>query len=246
MISRLRSIWIWGASACLILLWTPVVTAVWLFDRDPCRRRTGRTFRRLGPLLGMINPWRIRVSGRENVTPGQVYAVVSNHQSLADIPVISHLVNDSKWLSKAELFRVPIVGWMMRMAGDISVERTDRRKGAQAMLKCARYLRQGCPVVFFPEGTRSRDGSIGPFNEGPFQLAIRERVPILPLLVDGSGAALPRNTWVFGGTQDIRLRALAPVAVDGWDLRQVAALRDSVRQKMVDELARLRSGDGPR
>ena len=110
--------------------------------------------------------------------PAQVYVIVSNHQSLADIPVITHLKLDTKWLAKAELFRVPVFGWMLRMAGDVPVERGDTRKAAKAMLQCARYLRQRCSVVFFPEGTRSRDGAVLPFNEGPFQLAIREQAPV--------------------------------------------------------------------
>jgi len=240
MIRRLRAVWIWVASATVIISWVPLLTLAWLLDRDPCKRRTGRLFRSLGPILGWINPWRIHISGAINKKPGQVYVVVSNHQSLADIPLISHLVNDSKWLGKAELFRMPVIGWMMRMAGDIPVDRSDRRKGAQAMLRCARYLRQGVSIVFFPEGTRSKDGAIQAFNDGPFQLAIRERVPILPLLVEGSGAALPKNTWVFGPAQDIYVRALEPVPVDGRDVRQTAGLREEVRQKMMDELNRLR------
>src|ERR1039458_10831654 len=79
--------------------------------------------------------------------------IVSNHQSLADIPVISHLKLDTKWLAKAELFRLPFLGWMLRMAGDVPIERSDRRKAATALLQCARYLRQRCSVVLFPEGT---------------------------------------------------------------------------------------------
>jgi 1-acyl-sn-glycerol-3-phosphate acyltransferase len=71
-------------------------------------------------------------------------------------------------------------------------------------------------------------------------LAIREQVPILPLVVDGSGAALPRNSFTFGKTQDIYLRILEAVSVEGWDISQVSALRDAVRQKIVDELDRLR------
>jgi 1-acyl-sn-glycerol-3-phosphate acyltransferase len=189
-----------------------------------------------------VNPWRIQISGRENLDPSQVYVIVSNHQSLADIPVISHLELDTKWLAKAELFRLPIIGWMLRMAGDIPVERSDSRKAARAILKCARYLRDHCSVVFFPEGTRSRDGQVLPFNEGPFQLAIREHIPILPLVVEGSGAALPKNSWVFGGLQRIYLRILKPVSADGWEIGQGAALRDEVRQRIIDELCRMRAG----
>ncbi len=190
--------------------------------------------------LARVNPWRIHISGGENLDANQVYVVVSNHQSLADIPVISHLKLDTKWLAKAELFRLPFVGWMLRMAGDVPIDRSDRRKGAQAMLRCARYLRQRCSVVFFPEGTRSPDRHVLPFNLGPFQLAIREQISILPLVVEGSGAALPPHSWMFGKTQDVHLRILEAVSVDGWNIKQALALRDEVRQRIVDELDRLR------
>jgi 1-acyl-sn-glycerol-3-phosphate acyltransferase len=240
MVRFFRSIWIWFASAMLILFWTPLLAAIYLFDRRPLRLRTARWFRRLGRLLAAINPWRLQISGMENLRADGVYVIVSNHQSLADIPVISHLRLDTKWLAKAELFRLPIVGWMLRMAGDVPVERTDRRKGAMAMLQCARYLRKGCSIVFFPEGTRSPDGNVLPFNDGPFQLAIREQTPVLPLVVEGSGAALPKNSWMFEGTHDIQLRILPAVPVAGWDVKRSGELRDIVRQKMVDELTRLR------
>ena len=236
-----RSLWIWTASATLILLWLPLLTFIWIFDRDRRRLRTARWFRRLGRLLAIVNPWHIVISGQENIVPGQVYVIVSNHQSLADIPVISNLKLDTKWLGKAEIFRVPVLGWMARMAGDVPVARGDRTNAARALLKCARYLRQGCSVVFFPEGTRSLNGEVLPFNEGPFQLAIREQVPVLPLVVEGSGNALPRNSWLFGGTQDVYLRVMEPVSVEGWDVKQSAAVRDAVRQRIVDQLARVRS-----
>src|ERR1017187_7518268 len=240
MIPLLRTTWIWTASAILILLWTPMLGVVRLFDHEPRRLRTGRWFRKLGRVLAGVNPWRIHISGGENLNANQVYVIVSNHQSLADIPLISHLKLDTKWLAKAELFRLPLLGWMLRMAGDVPIDRSDRRKGAKAILQCARYLRRRCSGVFFPEGTRSPDGRVLPFNVGPFQLAIREQVPILPLVVEGSGTALPRNSWMFGGTQDIHLRILEAVSVDGWNIKQVSELRDAVRQRIVDELDRLR------
>ena len=236
----LRSAWIWTATSVLILLWVPLLGAIRLFDRVPPHLRTGRWFRRLGRAIAAVNPWRIHISGGENLNTNQVYVIVSNHQSMADIPVLSHLKLDTKWLGKAELFRLPLLGWMMRMAGDVPIDRSDRRKGATAMLQCARYLRQRCSVVFFPEGTRTPDGQVLPFHQGPFQLAIREQVPILPLVVEGSRAALPKDSWTFGETRDIQLRILDPFPVDGWNIQQVPALRDAVRQKIVDELDRLR------
>jgi 1-acyl-sn-glycerol-3-phosphate acyltransferase len=228
-----------------MVLWVPLLGAIRLFDTEPRRLRTGRWFRRLGRALARVNPWRIHISGGENIQANQVYVIVSNHQSFADIPVLSHLKLDTKWLGKVELFRLPVFGWMCRMAGDVPIQRLDRRKGAIAMLQCARYLRQGCSVVFFPEGTRSPDGQVLPFSEGPFQLAIREQIPILPLVVEGSGSALPRNSWIFGATQDIHLQILEAVSVEGWNIKQVPALRDAVRQRIVDELDRLRGTAPP-
>ena len=237
----LRSIWIWAASALLILLWTPLLFVVWLSDRDPRRVRTGRWFRRLGRVFAKLNPWRIRITGLENLQADAVYVIVSNHQSLADIPVISHLRIDTKWLAKAELFRLPIVGWMLRMARDIPVERSDRGKSARALMQCAQWLRRRCSVVFFPEGRRSPDGQVLPFAEGPFKLAIREEVPILPLVVEGSGNALPKHSWLFGPRQDIHLQVLPAVSVAGLDPSQSESLRDTVRQRIVDQLSHLRS-----
>jgi 1-acyl-sn-glycerol-3-phosphate acyltransferase len=243
MLRYVRSLWIWVASAALVVLWVPVLGVIRIFDKEPYLR-TAQWFRRLGRLLSRAGAWKLRISGRENIRAGQVYVIVSNHQSLADIPLLSHLRLDTKWLAKVELFRVPLVGWMMRMAGDVPVDRSAPRQGARAMLRCAKHLRQGCSVVFFPEGGRSLDGDVQAFNEGAFQLAIREQVPILPLVVEGTGKALPSQTWLWSDRRDIQLRVLEPVPVEGLGVKEGAALRDSVRQLIVGELQRLRSLSG--
>jgi 1-acyl-sn-glycerol-3-phosphate acyltransferase len=236
----LRSLWIWTAGGLLIAAWTGIVAFVRVFDRDPLRVKTARMFRRLGPAIAKVNPWKLHIAGVDRFDRSRVYVVVSNHQSLADIPLVAHIRFDAKWLAKAELFRIPFVGWMMSMSADVPVIRSDRRKAAHALLQCARYLRQGCSIVFFPEGTRSLDGEVLPFNDGPFQLAIREGVPVLPVVLDGSRHALPRNSWMFGNDLDIHLRVLDPVPVHGFNVKEAAVLRDKVRQKMIDELHRIR------
>ena len=241
MFLAIRSIYIWSASTMLVLMWLPLMGIVRLFDRDPRRIRTARWLRRLGRLFTKVNPWRIHIAGLEHFDPAQTYVVVSNHQSLADIPILCHIRIDAKWMAKVELFRLSIVGTLLRLAGDIPVDRTDMRKAARSLLECARHLRQGCSIVFFPEGTRSLDGQVLPFNDGPFQLAIREQKPILPLVVEGSHSALPRHTWIFSKAQDIQLRVLEPVLCTGFNTKQTAELRDLVRQRIIDELSRLRA-----
>ena len=90
---------------------------------------------------------------------------------------------------------MPVLGWLMRSAGDIPVERGDRRNSARALLECARVLRQGCSVVFFPEGTRSPDGRLLLFKKGPFHLAKEAGVPVIPVTILGTGECWPKGTW---------------------------------------------------
>jgi len=187
------------------------------------------------------NPtWRVHISGPLIADPRRPYVVVSNHQSFADIPIISNLPWEMKWMAKMELFKLPVVGWMLRMAGDIPVNRQSGRSGAQALLKVKEYLQQKCSVFIFPEGTRSPDGRIGPFNDGAFHIAVREQVAILPIVVEGSRYCLPKRSWRFGPAQDIFLHLLPAIETTGLTPEEVPALRDSVRTLMLTEVARLR------
>ena len=237
----LRTLYIWTGASTLILIFAVIMRIVSWRERDPNRMETARWFRRLGRAITKIYPWRIEISGMENVEAGKAYVIVSNHQSFADIPLISCVPIDAKWIGKASLFRIPIAGWMMHASGDIPVERDDTRKAAQAFLKGARTLRNGISVMMFPEGTRSRDGQLLRFNDGPFRLAIREKAPILPLLVEGSGAVLPRNTVVFTSHKRVILRVLPPISVDGLGAPATEELSNRVRGLMQAELDRLRA-----
>jgi len=239
--NAVKSACIWGAIGVCVVAWLPLLALVRLFDRDPVRHRTGGWFRRLGVAVTRVNPlWRLRLSAESMPAPRTAFVVVSNHQSLADIPLISHLPWEMKWVAKRELFGTPFVGWMMRMAGDIPVDRADRRSGARALLQAARYLERQCPVMFFPEGTRTRDGRVGPFNDGAFHLALRAGVPVLPVAVDGSRDCLPRRSWKFGARREILLRVLPPILPEGHGRGGAAALRDEARRAIIRQLAQWR------
>lgn len=238
MTSTIRSLWVWCAVAGLIVAWLPLLAAIRLFDRDPVRYRTGRWFRRLGVAMTKVNPsWRVHRDGETIGDPRRPYVVVSNHQSLADIPIISHLPWEMKWIGKVELFSLPLVGWMMKLAGDIPVNRSDRRSGARMLLAAGRCLQLRCSVMFFPEGTRSPDGRVWKFNEGAFHLAIRAGVPVLPVAIEGTRDCLPKRSWKFGPPQEILLRVLPPVETAGLTPGEAGALRDRVRGLIVDQIA---------
>lgn len=234
----LRSLWMWFVSISLILLWLPLLSVVYLFDRNPVRFRTGRWFRRLGVSMVKANPgWRVHVTGKDHVDFNRAYVVVSNHQSMVDIPLLCLLPWEMKWVAKIELFRVPIVGWMMKMAGDIPVDR-QRRGGTQALLRARTYLTQNCPVMIFPEGTRSPDGVLRPFTDGAFRLAIKAHVPVLPVAIDGSFTCLQKQSWKFGEPQDIFIKILPSIDTAGMKVEHTAALRDTAWRLVDANLAK--------
>ena len=243
MLHTLRSLWAWFAIGGLVVAGLPLVALVRLFDRDPARYATGRMFRRVGAAMTRVNPaWRVRVEGAFPADPRRPYVVVSNHQSNADIPVISRLPWEMKWVGKAELFRIPIAGWMMRLAGDLAVDRGEGRSRAAVLVKARDVLARRCSVMFFPEGTRSKDGRVLPFTDGAFRLAIKAGVPVLPLAVEGTMGALPKHDWRFG-TADIRLAVLPPVSTDGLTAADTVALRERVRALIADRVATWRGTD---
>ncbi|MCC7438318.1 MAG: 1-acyl-sn-glycerol-3-phosphate acyltransferase [Armatimonadetes bacterium] len=234
----LKSIWIWLSSVALLTLWLIPVGVARLFDRDPARYRTGRVLRRLAPILVAINPmWKLRIEGEFVTDPRRPYMVVSNHQSFADIPFITTVPWEMKWFAKAELFNIPVLGWLMRLAGDIPVDRHDRRRAAQALIHAARFLRDRCSVIIFPEGTRSLDGRVGGFSDGAFLLAVREGLPILPIAIDGSGDCLPKNTWIFGQPRTVQVAVLPAIPTAGLTSNDVGALRDGIRQQIIAQIA---------
>jgi 1-acyl-sn-glycerol-3-phosphate acyltransferase len=234
----------WAAIVTIVLLALPTVALVRLFDRDPARYRAGRVFRVMGSWAARINPaWRVTITGTPPADLAhpvrgtrRPYVVVSNHQSNADIPLVSMLPWEMKWVAKQELFDLPVFGWLMRLAGDIPVDRRDPESRAAVLLRAGRVLERRCSVMFFAEGTRSRDGRLKAFQDGAFRLAIQTGVPVLPLAVDGTKDALPTLGWQFDAA-DVRLHVFEPIETAGLGEADVPALREQVRATIRDRIA---------
>ncbi|NBB77745.1 MAG: 1-acylglycerol-3-phosphate O-acyltransferase [Bacteroidetes bacterium] len=238
----MRSVLIWAAIVVLILTWLPLLAIRRIFDRDPGRYATGRLFRKLGVAISRVNPnWHITIRGADDVNDRNPYIVVSNHVSNADIPLISNLPWEMKWIAKKELFDTPIIGWMMTMAGDIPVARGQLRQRVSVFKKSRYYLSRNISVMFFPEGTRSRSGKMNRFNTGAFDLAIREGLPILPLVIDGTRDCLPKKSWVFSHRAEVRLEVLQPITTNGYKKSESKELTQHVRSVMLRKLAEMRN-----
>jgi 1-acyl-sn-glycerol-3-phosphate acyltransferase len=236
--TTLWSAWSWFVFATCLLLWLPMMAVVWLVTApfDPARYWTGYLFRKLTVVHQRLTPmWTFRVGGTMPDDPRNPYVVVSNHESFVDILLISHLPWEMKWLSKKEMFRIPVGGWEMRMARDIELDRGDPASAAAAMAACRDRLEHRVSVMIFPEGTRAAEGDLLPFKDGAFRLAIEAGVPILPLAVHGTATALRKHDWRYGrATAEVRV--LEPVPTDGLTLDDVEQLKATVRERIVAEL----------
>jgi 1-acyl-sn-glycerol-3-phosphate acyltransferase len=228
---RVASAAIWAAYGVLVVTWTAWLAVVFVVTAplDPGRYTVGRWFRRAAVLAVTINPyWRFRTSGVRLRDPRRPYIAVANHESFADIFLISHLPWEMKWLSKEAIFKIPFMGWMMRMAGDIPVRRGERRSRAEALDQCRDRLRKRVSVMILPEGTRSAAGELLPFHDGAFRLAIEMGVPILPMAVAGTRHAMPKGSLQFSRAV-AEVRVLEPIETTGLSASDVPALRERVR-----------------
>jgi len=137
---------------------------------------------------------RLAVSGSESVPAHGPVIYMGNHQGNFDIMSLTLAIPRLfAWVAKEELFKVPLFGAAMRRAGYIPLDRSDGRKALKSMKQAAARIASGTSVVIFPEGTRTKDGSLLPFKRGAFMLAVKAGVPIVPFTINGSRAINPRN-----------------------------------------------------
>jgi 1-acyl-sn-glycerol-3-phosphate acyltransferase len=233
MLGTVLNWWAWTETVLTVILGTPVVAVVFLFTApfDTGRYAAGRMFRRVGVTAMRLNGlWHFRVRGHL-ADPRRPYVVVANHESYADVFLISCFPWEMKWLSKDTMFKIPCMGWMMQMAGDIKLVRGDRDSTINAIAQCRDRLAKRVSVMIFPEGTRSRTPEMLPFKDGAFRLAIECQAPVLPIAVAGTRNAMAKGTFRF-----LRARAVAqmlePIDTTGMTLDDIGRLKQMARERI--------------
>jgi len=187
-----------------------------------------------GSLYIWCNPiWRCRVAGRERLPWRGAAVIVANHASLLDILVLFELFRPFKWVSKAELGRVPFVGWMLRLNDYVLVRRGDRESIRQMMSESRAHIAAGSPLLLFPEGTRTYDGKLQAFKEGGFKLAAELGVPVFPVAVRGTFETMKKTGLGFG-RMDCRIQVLQPL--DPTRYLTAGELRDAARTAIAGAL----------
>jgi len=141
---------------------------------------------------------RVTVKGLSNLKPSRSYIYMANHMSNFDIPVLqAYLPVQFRWLAKAELYKIPIFGYAMKRAGYISIDRSDRKSAIESLNKAVKIIRDSVSVIIFPEGTRSRTNNVQPFKKGGFFLAVDSGVPIIPIIIHGTGRIMPKKQMLI-------------------------------------------------
>ncbi|NUP11401.1 MAG: 1-acyl-sn-glycerol-3-phosphate acyltransferase [Polyangiaceae bacterium] len=182
----------------------------------------------------------VTVVGRERAPIGQPAIYVSNHESMVDILAIFSARLPALWVSKVENFYTPVLGWNMYLNGYISLKRGYLPSIMKMVRNCIKTLDSGRSLIVFPEGTRSEDGNLRPFYRGAFMLAARAKVPVVPIILDGTRNVLRKRSMTVR-PQHVTLKVLDPIdpKVVDYDSHR---LRDLTRSVMADELAALRGG----
>jgi len=236
---HLLSLAFWAFLVLSSLALFPIALAIWAVTAPFDRR--GVVLHRFtcfwASLYTWLNPaWPVSVEGREHIRPGVPYVMVSNHQSLVDILVLFRLFRHFKWVSKVENFRVPLIGWNMRLNRYIPLVRGNRDSVVRMMRECEVALAGGSSVMIFPEGTRSLDGRMRAFKTGAFELALRTRAPILPIVLDGTARPLPKRGYLLQGKHPISVRVLEPLEPASFAGESIEALTARVRGLIAREL----------
>jgi 1-acyl-sn-glycerol-3-phosphate acyltransferase len=205
----------WGffvLSSLVLVVFAAIIRLV-TFGFDPNRKILQKFSCFWASLYLWVNPfWSARIYGLENVDRKKPYVMVSNHQSMADILVVFHSFLHFKWVSKKELFKLPILGWNMRLNGYIPIERGDEKSREKCLALCRKWLEKGSSVFFFPEGTRSIDGKMKLFKPGAFRVALETNTDILPMVIRGSREAIPKHSLLLHGKSLMELWILPPIA----------------------------------
>ena len=233
----IRTIFVWSCIGIATLGLGFLAFLTYPFDRKG--RAVHRYARLWGKIALLANRVKVKLEGIEHIKGEGPYIFMSNHQGYFDVfALLGRLPFQFKWLVKKELFSIPILGWTMAAAGYINIDREGTRKTVEALNEAAQKIREGMSILIFPEGSRSPDGSIQSFKKGGFTLAIKSRVPIVPIAITGTREIMPKGKLTVAAGE-IRIQMSHPIPTQSYSLKDREALIKKVNQAISENFKRI-------
>jgi 1-acyl-sn-glycerol-3-phosphate acyltransferase len=188
-------------------------------------------------ILLVVNPfWKINIEGKDKIDRTKKYVIVSNHQSEFDIPLIAFLNMDFKWVSKAEIFKIPIIGLNMWLNDYIKLVRGNKNSIIKMIKDCGIAIKNGNSIYIFPEGTRSETGKLREFMTGAFVIAKREKIGVLPIVINGTKNIMPKGSLKLNYKANISLKVLDEIPYDEVKDCTTEDIRDKVKSQIDNYL----------
>ena len=211
MSSIIFSSYVWLLIVMVTIILAPIFVVVWLltvlFDKKLIILHYLANF--WGSLFTILVPgWKIEILNKDKIYKNKTNIIVANHQSQEDILLMYRLGIPFRWISKAEIFKIPIYGWLMYLKGDIKLQRSSKASIKKMLVDAEKVLNKGCSITIFPEGTRSKTGELGNFKEGAFKLAQKAKVSIIPIVIYGTGQQLIYPNAMFKGKHKVTMKIL--------------------------------------
>lgn len=219
----------------LVAGWLTVLVS-WLISPRFASRHFARNWARA---IAWLTPISVKIVGAENADRDRSYVVVANHVSQYDILALYGWLDlDLKWVIKKELRKMPGVGIGCEKAGHIFVDRKNPAEARKAVNDALNRLGDGIGILFFAEGTRSRDGRMLPFKKGAFRIAQMEQLPILPVTLLGTGDIMPaKSLQIFPGRATLVIHpAIEPLEESPENMRDLMKrTRDTIASALPEE-----------
>lgn len=232
---------LWTFTLAIPLFITMVLISPIVMLTDKFRRLPQHFVNNLWAIASTVPFYSVTIKGRENLPPAGSPAVyVANHQSFMDIYSLFHLQRPFKFISKTSNFVIPIIGWSMFLTGHVMLNRVDRRSQLKCLQTCVELLGKGASVLFFPEGTRSKDKVMGGFKKGAFSVAVKAKAQVVPITLVGTGDVMPsgRESQMYPARVTIVVHP--PIQTAGADADAVC---DEARRAIASALPRELVGD---
>ena len=165
----------------------------------------------------------------------QPYVFVANHRSYFDVPALGAALKqlEVRWAAKKEMLSVPFLGRALQASKNVIIDRGSPNRAIQSFKAARDKIEAGISVIFFPEGTRSRNGRVLPFKKGGFLVAVETGTPVVPVTINGSDRVFGKKQWQIKGGE-IEIVISPPIPVNGYTRDDLEILCQQARNSVVE------------